>query len=291
VKKARLLFVAVMLIFGSIGLFVRNINLSSAQTALARGAIGCCFLTAAALITGNRLSWKAIRSNLPALLLSGAAIGFNWIFLFQAYRYTSIANATLSYYFAPVFVIFLSPLLFKERLSSVKFLCILAALAGMFMIIGFGAEAGGNNIAGIAYGLLAAVLYAGVIIINKFIKNLGGTETTIIQLAMATLVLLPYILISEEVQIFRLDAKAGLLLLVIGIIHTGIAYLMYFTALRQLDGQTIAILSYIDPISAVIFASVIFSEPMSLQQMLGAVLVLGAGLASEFTAAKAKNKY
>lgn len=289
-KRDTLLFVAAMLIFGSIGLFVKSINLSSGQIALARGAIGCCFLIVAAFFGGNRPSWKAIRQNLIALVLSGAAIGFNWILLFTAYRYTSIANATLSYYFAPVFVIFLSPFLLKEKLSAVKSACVLAAVAGMFMIIGYGAEAGKNHIAGIVYGLLAAVLYAAAIIINKFIKNLGGMETTIIQLAIATIVLFPYILASEKIEIFSLDIKSGLLLLAVGIIHTGLAYLLYFTALKQLDGQTIAILSYIDPISAVIFASIIFSEPMSSWQILGAALVLGAGIVSELYGNRQRKK-
>lgn len=288
--KDRIFFIVAMLIFGSIGLFVKSINLSSGQIALARGAIGCCFLMAAGLIGGNKPSWKAIKQNLTALILSGAAIGFNWILLFQAYRYTSIANATLSYYFAPVFVIFLSPFLLKERLSVVKSACVLAAVAGMFMIIGYGAEEGKNHIVGISYGLLAAVLYAAVVIINKFLKNLKGMETTIIQLAIATVVLFPYILVSEEIQIFSLDARSGLLLLAVGIIHTGLAYLLYFTAIKQLDGQTIAIYSYIDPISAVIFAGIIFAEPMNLWQILGAALVLGAGIVSELYGNRQRKK-
>lgn len=280
-RKARFIFIAAMLIFGSIGLFVRNINLSSGQIALARGAIGCCFLMIAGLISRNKPSWKTIRSKLILLLLSGAAIGFNWVLLFQAYRYTTIANVSLSYYFAPVFVMFLSALLFKERLSAVKLLCMSAAVAGMFMIIGTGSVKGKNHITGIAYGLGAAVFYAGAVIINKFLKELNRMETSIIQLGMASLVLLPYILATEKIEIFKLDIKSGLLLISVGIIHTGIAYLLYFTALSRLSGQTIAILSYIDPISAVIFASIIFSEPMTLIQILGGLLVLGASLTSE----------
>jgi drug/metabolite transporter (DMT)-like permease len=289
-RKANVILITAMLIFGSVGLFVRNIDLSSGQIALVRGVIGCCFLAAAGLVTKNKLSWKAIRPNLLLLILSGAAIGFNWILLFQAYRYTTIANATLSYYFAPVFVLFLSPLLLKEKLSAVKLLCIFAAVAGMFMIIGTGGEAGKNHIIGIGYGLLAAVLYAGVVIINKYLKGLKGMETTIIQLGSAALVLLPYILATEKIVIFKLDTRSVILLIGVGIIHTGIAYLLYFTALSQLSGQTIAILSYIDPISAVIFASIIFAEPMTLLQMLGGILVLGATLISEIFGNKNHNK-
>jgi len=288
VGKDRFRIILAMLIFGSIGLFIRNIDLSSAQIALTRGMVGSLFLMVAGLLTRKRPSWKEIRPYFAALALSGAAIGFNWILLFQAYRYTSIANATLSYYFAPVFVIFLSPFLLKEKLSAIRLACVFAAVAGMFLIIGAESGAGQNHLLGISYGLMAAVLYATAVIINKRSIRLGGMETTIIQLAMASLVLLPYVLAREKVEIFKLDARSELLLLTVGIIHTGLAYFLYFSSIKSLDGQTIAILSYIDPISAVIFAGIIFAEPMSLRQMIGAVLVLGAGFAGELFGSRTK---
>lgn len=272
-----------MLIFGSIGIFVRNIDLSSSQIALVRGFIGCIFLLAACLIMKQKLSLAAIRRNLILLILSGSGIGFNWILLFQAYKYTTIANATLSYYFAPVFIMFLSPLILKERLTAIKACCILAAAAGMFCIMGNSGGTGAGNIIGIGYGLSAAALYAAVVITNKFLKGLSGLETTLIQLGSATLVLLPYTLLTEKIRIFSLDAKSTVLLIVVGIIHTGFAYLLYFTAMRHLDGQTIAVFSYIDPISAIILSSILFQEPMSLLQILGGILILGATLISELS--------
>lgn len=282
-KNAKVIYIFAMLIFGSIGLFVRNIDLSSTQIALVRGVIGCVFLLAASLIMKQKLSWKAIRKNLIPLILSGIGIGFNWILLFQAYKYTTIANATLSYYFAPVFILFLSPLILKERLTVIKVGCILAAVAGMFCIVGNSGSTGAGDIIGIGYGLLAAVLYAAVVITNKFFKGLSGLETTLVQLCAAALVLLPYTLLTEKVRIFGLDAKSTVMLLIVSIIHTGFAYLMYFTAIRHLSGQTIAVFSYIDPISAVILSSLLFQEPTTLLQILGGILILGATLISELT--------
>lgn len=280
-KSAKGIYVTAMLIFGSIGLLVKGIHLPSGQIALVRGYIGCVFLLAACSVMKQKISWKAVKPNLLPLLVSGTAIGFNWILLFEAYKYTSIANATLSYYFAPVFVMFISPFLLKERLTIRKTICILSAVLGMYFVVGSGGETGRNNLVGIAFGLSAAVLYAGVVITNKFLKGLSGIETTLIQIGSASAVLLPYILLTQKVQIFQVDRQSAVLLLIVGIIHTGLAYLMYFTAIRKLSGQTIAVFSYIDPISAIIFSALILGEGLSFLQVAGGALILGAALISE----------
>lgn len=280
-KNSKGIYIVAMLIFGSIGLFIRGINLPSGQIALVRGVIGCSFLMASCPVMKQKISWSAVKPNLLLLLLSGAAIGFNWILLFEAYKYTSIANATLSYYFAPVFVMFLSPFLLKERLTVLKIICILSAVLGMFFIMGNGGEAGQDNLVGIGFGLSAAILYTGVVITNKYLKGLSGLETTLIQLAAASVVLLPYILLTQKLLIFQLDRRSLVLLLVVGIIHTGMAYLMYFTALRNLSAQTIAVFSYIDPISAIFMSGILLGEGITLLQAAGGALILGATFLSE----------
>jgi RarD protein len=286
-KNAKAVYLLAMLIFGSIGIFTRFIDLTSGQLALVRGVIGSIFLLAACPILKQKISLKAIRPNLILLILSGAAIGFNWILLFQAYKYTTISNATLSYYFAPVFVMFLSPFLLKERLTAAKSFCILAAVLGMFFIVGIGGDTGSSHLIGIGYGLCAAILYAGVVIMNKYLKGLSGLETTLIQLSAASIVLLPYILLTEKIQIFQVNHRSILLLIIVGILHTGLAYLLYFTAIRKLNAQTIAVFSYTDPISAIIMSSIIFQEKMTLIQILGGILILGATFISDFSERKA----
>lgn len=281
-KNKKVLYIITMMVFGSIGLFVRNIPLPSGQIALVRGVIGCIFLLAVCPITKQKISMRAIRSNLLLLILSGTAIGFNWILLFEAYKYTSIANATLSYYFAPVFIILLSPFYLKERLTITKVISIVGAIIGMFLIAGSKGESGSNDILGIGYGLIAAVLYAGVVIMNKFLKNLSGIETTVIQLGAASIVLMPYILLTQGLQVFSLERKALLLLLIVGIIHTGLAYLMYFTAIKNLNGHTIAVFSYMDPISAILLSVLLLNERMGILQVAGACLILGASFANEW---------
>jgi RarD protein len=272
-----------MLIFGSIGIFVKKINLSSSEIALIRGIIGSLFLIGLSFIIRQKPSLQRIKKNGVLLLLSGAAIGLNWIFLFQAYKYTTISNATLTYYFAPIFVMLLAPFVLKEKLTFLKVGCILTAMIGLFLIVNTGgtSSSGFNHTVGILYGLSAAVFYASVVLMNKFIKNLAGFETTLIQLIVAALVLLPYVLMKEEISFSGLNSSSIYSILIVGIIHTGIAYFLYFSAIKELKGQTIAALSYIDPISAVIFAALFLGESMTTIQMIGGVLILSSTFLSE----------
>ncbi|MGD8190698.1 DMT family transporter [Brevibacillus ginsengisoli] len=275
-KNAKISLIVGMLIFGSIGLVVRHIPLSSSMIALARGVIGSAFLLLASYIVGQKTSWKAIRHNLLPLIVSGAAMGFNWIFLFQAYKYTTISKATLCYYFAPVLVMLLSPILWKEQLNAKKIVCMLGAMTGMFLIVGVGSSGAQNNqLLGIGFGLAAAVLYTGVIITNKFIKNLSGAQSSMVQLAVAAVVLLPYVFATETIGLEELDWASLGLLLTVGIVHTGIAYFLYFSAIPKLSGQTIAVFSYIDPISAIAMSSIFLGEKMTVTQLLGGILILG----------------
>lgn len=282
--NSKLKIITSMLIFGSIGIFVKNINLSSMEIAFLRAVIGSLFLAVAGFAMKQKPELKAIKQNALLLILSGAAIGFNWIMLFQAYKYTTISTATLSYYFAPVFVIIMSPLILKEKLSPIKIACIIMAMLGLFLILdinGTGTNGSNNNIIGILYGLSGAALYASVILMNKFIKNLSGFETTLIQLMVSGLVLVPSIIFQDKFRISAVSSKAWTFILIVGIIHTGIAYLLYFTSIKQLNGQSIAILSYIDPISAVIIAAVVLGEAMTLLKIAGGIFILGSTFLSE----------
>ena len=272
--KAKWSIAGSMFLFGSIGLFVRNIACSSAQTALFRGVAGCIFLLAVFFFRKEKIQPGAIKKNLPLLICSGAAVGANWIFLFEAYRYTSVATATLSYYFAPVIVLFLSPVLLKERLTPKKTGCIAAAVLGMFLIAGADI-AGTGNLKGILLGLTAAVFYASIILMNKMIKGLSGLTLTMIQLAAASAVLLPYVAATDGLQIHT-DQVSIILLFIVGVFHTGIGYFFYFSGVQKVPGQTAAILSYIDPAFAILLSGLFLHETLTFLQLAGGVLVLFA---------------
>ena len=269
-----------MFIFSTIGVFRRFIPLPSSLVALSRGVTGMLFLLALLRARGGRLNRQAIRRKLPMLCLSGAALGINWILLFEAYNYTSVATATLCYYFAPMFILLSAPLALGEQLTARKCACVAAALLGMVCVSGV-LRSGFAGLRGIALGLGAAVFYACVVLLNKRLGDVPSNDRTIVQLGASAVVLLPYVLCTVDLSTLRLAPSTAGLLLLVGVLHTGVAYALYFGALRQLRAQTAAILSYIDPVVAVLLSALLLHEPMDALSALGAVLVLGAAAVSE----------
>lgn len=276
--KARLGLIGTMVIFGSIGVFRKYIPLPSGMIGACRGLLGMLFLVAAALIKREKPDLRAARGSLLRLIFSGTAMGFNWILLFEAYRYTSVATATLCYYMAPVIVLLLSPLLLHEKLTLRKGLCALVAVAGVALVSGV-SEAG--SLLGVALGLGAAVLYACVILLNKTLQGVSTNTRTMVQLGTAGAVLVPYTLLAENASSATLNGMSLLMLLIVGAVHTGYAYWLYFGSMKELPAQTVALYSYIDPIVAILLSALFLGEALTPLGILGAVLVLGATLVSE----------
>ena len=272
-----------MVVFGTIGLFVRNIAMPSSVIAFIRGAVGTAFLVIFCLLTGKKFSFGKVKEKLLILCLSGAAIGINWIFLFEAYRYTTVATATLCYYMAPVFVIVMSSVIYKEKLTVKQICCTLAALAGMVFVSGV-AETGIGNITemkGVILGVLAAVFYSSVVLMNKSLGSVPAYDKTIVQLFGAAAVILPYCLATVKVSDISFDKKSVIMPAIVSIVHTGIAYTAYFGSMKNLQSQTIAIMSYIDPIVAIALSAVVLKEKMSVLSIVGAAMILSATLLSE----------
>ncbi len=288
VAVSKLMLIASMLTFGTIGIFVEYIPLPSGSIAFVRGAVGALCLLLFALLSKTPISIKAIRANLLLLLLSGGAIGFNWIFLFEAYRHTTVATATLCYYMAPVFVMLVSPIVLKEKLTAKMLVCIGGALTGMVFVSGVTSEGLPtiDELIGILFGLVAAALYATVILLNKQLREISAHNKTLIQLAAAAVVVLPYTLSAEEISAAAFTPLCIALLLCVGVVHTGIAYLLYFGSMKCLSAQTVAIFSYIDPVVAIILSAVILSQPMDNHAVIGAVLILASAFFSELSKRK-----
>ena len=279
--RSRLLLSVV--IFGTIGIFRRYLPVPSGFLAMGRGLIGALFLTLYLRLRHIRTDWALLRANAARLLLSGAAIGFNWILLFEAYRYTSVASATLCYYMAPVFVLLASPFLLHESLTVRKLLCVAGALGGMVLVsgvLGVG-DAAPRDLRGILFGLGAAALYACVILLNKTLGPVGVFERTVAQLFTAGVVLLPYVLLTESVMDISFTPLVLFLFFFVGVVHTGIAYALYFGSMRALRAQSVALVSYLDPVVAVLLSALLLHESMDLSSALGAVLILLSAAVSE----------
>jgi drug/metabolite transporter (DMT)-like permease len=281
-----------MVIFGTIGVFVRYIDASSSVIALFRGFIGSVFLIFIFLFLKQKISMNKLKANAVILLLSGVALAGNWMFLFQAYKNTTLSNAVLSYYFAPVFVLILSPFILKEKFSTKKMICIAAAMLGMLLVMqnNSGIAEGYHHAEGITYGFIAALFYASLILMNKFIKGLTGFETTVIQLTEASFLLFLYVLFAQGTGALHLAGGDVLFVVILGIVHTGIGFYLFFSALKDLKGQNIASLSYVEPVTSVFMSVFILHESMTIVQLAGAGLLLGAIFISEKTFRKSACK-
>ena len=303
-NKATIKVLIAMLLWGSLGVFVKNISLESVEISFFRGIIGSIFLGIVLLIkmrskkksdediyleTSKNEYKKKDKKSIIVLIISGMAIGFNWVFLFNSYNYITVANATIVYYLAPVnycillapvIVIFVSPIFLKEKLTSKKVVAVICAMCGLILIV----KTNTSNVnidltSGIINAFIAACLYASVIILNKFIKNVDDYKKTFIQIFMASMVLLPWVIYRDKI-VFN-SIKSIILILVLGIAHTGIAYCLYFSAMKDLKAQSVAILGYIDPVSSVVFSIFLLREPFSIYQLIGGVIILLSAIISE----------
>ena len=270
-------------VFGTIGIFVRWIGLPSSVIALVRGAVGAAFLLLLARFRHAPIDRAALRRRWQLLLLSAAMMSFNWITLFEAYRYTTVATATLCYYMAPIFVTLISPVLLKERLTARKLLCVFLALVGMVFVSGVPQSGlpGPSEAKGILLALCSAALYAGVILINKYLAGVPAYDRTLLQLACAAAVMIPYILLTEDLSAMSVTPLGAVLLLIVAVFHTGWCYALYFGSMTVLSAQTVALFSYIDPIVAILLSALLLREPLGWSGILGAALVLGSTLVSE----------
>ena len=270
-------------VFGTIGIFVRWIGLPSSVIALVRGAVGAAILLLLARFRHAPIDRAALRCRWQLLLLSAAMMSFNWITLFEAYRYTTVATATLCYYMAPIFVTLISPVLLRERLTARKLLCVFLALAGMVFVSGVPQSGlpGPSEAKGILLALCSAALYAGVILINKYLAGVPAYDHTLLQLACAAAVMIPYILLTEDLSAMSVTPLGAVLLLIVAVFHTGWCYALYFGSMTVLSAQTVALFSYIDPIVAILLSALLLREPLGWSGILGAALVLGSTLVSE----------
>ena len=280
-KSPRLMMIFSMVIFGTLGLFVRNIPVSSGELALYRAILAALLIAVYLGITKQKILFANIKKEVPLLLASGVAMRVNWIFLFQAYKYTTVSLATLSYYFAPVIVTVACPFLFKEKLTGKQIICFLMSTAGLVMITGIGKIGSNTDFIGILWGLGAAFFYAVVILLNKFIKGVEGIHRTFLQFLSAIVILIPYVAVTGGVTLGQLHTVGWINLLIVGLLHTGITYCLYFSALKELPGQKAAILSYIDPLVAVVISITVLGESMTVWQAVGGLLILGFTLWNE----------
>ena len=281
--RSKIMLAVSMTVFGTVGIFVRHIPLASSEIALYRSLLAVILIGAFLIFMpkARRTPIAILLRALPLLIASGAALGFNWLLLFEAYKHTTISRATLAYYFAPILVTLLSIFFFGEKMNTKKWLCLALSALGIVMISGIGGATGSNHLLGALLGLAAACLYAAVVLINKFIHDVDDISRTFLQFVAAALVLLPYTALSGGFHLFELQVLPMAALLTVGILHTGITYCIYFSSIKNVSGQAVALMSYIDPLVAVVCSAVFLKERITAIEIIGGLLIIGSALLNE----------
>lgn len=276
----RIKYITSVVLYGTIGLFLRYVSLPSELVAMCRGILGSCFIVLYLESRHQRMDASAIRRNLKWLLIAGVALGLNWIFLFAAYMQTTVAIASLCNYMAPMIVILVSPLVLHEQLDRRKMPCVLAAFIGIILVSGVWNGSAGSP-SGVLMGLSAAVCFVIIVICNRKLEGISAYDRSIIQLAISAVTILPYVLIRNLGTSLEWNLRSILIILMLGVIHTGLAYCMYFSGMGSLPVQTVAILGYLEPAVSVLCSAFFLREPLSAAGWLGAALIIGAAILSE----------
>lgn len=289
-SKAKLELASAFFIWGTIGIFVKLIPLNSGVIAFDRSLVGMLFLIVVKLCMHKKIDFGAMKGSIVLLCVNGALLGLNWILLFESYNYTSVATSTICYNLGPMLVVLASPFIFRERLTAVKLLCVLTALFGVVCVSGV-FEQGSvskSDILGVLLGLSAAVVYAATVIINKRLDKLEPMDKAITQFASSTVVMFIYCLFTTKPSELQFSVSTIVLLIVVGVVHTGITYTLYFKSLPNVTSQNVALFAYIDPVVAVVLSAIVLSEQLTVSTVVGAILVIASAICSEMYDSKQK---
>jgi drug/metabolite transporter (DMT)-like permease len=272
-------YIVALLIFGSNGVIVSHIAMSSSEIVLCRTVIGGICISIVSLLHHERLAVKGHHQQLFFLFIASIALGANWLFLFEAYQHIGVSLATLACYCGPVIVMILSPFLLQEHLTVPKLLGIIAVCIGMICVNGIDVANSGLSW-GLFCGIMAAASYAILIMAAKKTAGISGMVCSAFQLIIASVMVAIFLAVTGPAAI-TLTGETVFYIILLGLFNTGFACYLYFMGLQNLPAQTASIYSYIEPLSALFFAAVFLGEALSLLQLTGAVLILGGVMAAE----------
>lgn len=279
-RNERFKYMIAVILNGTIGYFLRFVNYPSELVAMCRGLIGSLFILIYLKLTGKGIDTKAIKQNLKWLVLSGICLGLNWIFLFAAYLKTTVAIASLCNYLAPLIVVIVAPLLLKEKLNKKKLIFVATAFLGILLVTDLTSGSAGS-LEGILMGLLAALCFVGIVLCNRKLQDISAYDRAVVQLFLSALTILPYFILHSLGTRLTFDPSSALIILMLGILHTGVAYCLYFSGMAYLPVQTVAVLGYLEPVVSVLTSALLLAEPLSLTGWIGSVLVIVSAALSE----------
>lgn len=278
-NRDTLKYVAAVILFGSNGVIASQIAMSSSAIVFTRTLIGALFLAAIYILSRARPTCWRNKRHFAFLLASGVAMGASWLFLFEAYTQVGVSVAILAYYCGPVIVMILAPVVFKERIALASVIGFLAVVVGMLCVNGQ-TLVQGHVSPGLIFAVLAAFTYAAMVILNKKAGSITGLENPLWQLVAAFVTVALFVLFKEGAAI-RVPAGSWIPVLVLGLLNTGVGCYLYFSSIGGMRAQSVAILGYLEPLSALLFAAAFLGESLSPIQMVGAALILSGAVFGE----------
>ena len=278
-NSATLRYLFALFLYGTIGFFLHFVSYSSEFVVLGRGVLGSLFIFLVLSLRKEKIDMAAIRKNLRILLLSGFALGFNWVFLFAGYRY-GIAISSLCNYMAPIAVVIMTTLVYKEKIRPIQIVFILMAVIGMFLLIGIFSADVKADMHCVIYGSLAALGFVVLVLCNKRLTDIKPLEKTLVQLLASAVIVFPYVVFNHGFPL-NFDLRSTLIVLLLGFVHTDVAYICYFSSIDVLPSQSIAILGYLEPVLNFVIGALVFHEPLGISSLIGAAMILCASLGNE----------
>lgn len=265
---------------------LRFIDAPTDYVVLCRGLIGTLTILIVMAVRRRKPNRNAIRANLKYLIISGICLGANWVFLFAAYKATTVALASLLNYMAPMIVILISPFLFKTKMTKKLALCAASAFIGIVLVSGaLESKNGDFNTKGVLLGVGSALAFVGITVFNKFLRDIDPLDKTVTQLLISVLVVFPYVKLTDPgFHIWNSDLRSILLTIMLGVLQTGVAYIMYFGGMGVLPVPTFSILGYLEPAESVLLSALVLHEPLSVAGVIGTILIIGAAVVNELPA-------
>ncbi len=268
-----------LLLFGSNGIVAAAVDAEAVAIVFWRTLLGSLLLAGIFVAKRQCVTVHHRPKDAAFLLLSGASTGMSWVFLYEAYRLAGVGVSTVIYYIGPVAVMALSPMLFKERLTAGKVCCLGIVLVGAILLNSASGEAGVDP-AGLACAFASAACHAVMVIFNKLASRTQGLENPMLQLAISFATVAVYLLFAGK-GLPAFPVRTAMPLVVLGLVNTGLGCYLYFSSLGGLRAQSIVVLGYLEPLSAVVLALLLLGEPMSLVQAAGCAMIIGGALLAE----------
>lgn len=275
----RIKLVIIMIIWGSLGVFTKSIPLSALSLAFLRALIALPVLF---VIMKMKKTEKVKWPLLKPYLISGVLLGFGWLTLFYGFKHTSISSAVMIYNMCPIYVMIAAPLVLKESISKIQIAVIFVSFLGLSLIVGQNLLEGYGSM-GLVLSAISGMIYATIVLINRSIEARVDNQTaTFVQIFTAMLVLLPFVLMDGDIlKVVSLNAMAGTYTILLGVLHTGVAYTMFFSLYTHMKSVEIVSYSYLEPLFGILFSVIFVGETLTFPQIIGGILILGSAYIGE----------